>query len=34
MSNLMSGARMLLECLSREGVDCIFGYPGGVTLPF
>ncbi len=33
MSNLMSGAKMLLECLSREGVDCIFGYPGGVTLP-
>ena len=30
----MSGARMLLECLVREGVDCIFGYPGGVTLPF
>ena len=34
MSNLMSGARILLECLTREGVDCIFGYPGGVTLPF
>src|SRR6201987_3265664 len=34
MSTLMSGARMLLECLSREGVDCMFGYPGGVTLPF
>ena len=34
MSTLMSGARMLLECLAREGVDCIFGYPGGVTLPF
>ena len=33
MSNLMSGARMLLECLAREGVECIFGYPGGVTLP-
>jgi acetolactate synthase-1/2/3 large subunit len=33
MSNLISGARMLLECLAREGVDCIFGYPGGVTLP-
>src|SRR5882724_779356 len=31
---LMSGARMLLECLVREGVDCMFGYPGGVTLPF
>src|ERR1700755_2489410 len=34
MSQLMSGARMLAECLAREGVDCIFGYPGGVTLPF
>ncbi len=34
MSNLMSGAKMLLECLSREGVDVMFGYPGGVTLPF
>ncbi|MGO9094678.1 MAG: biosynthetic-type acetolactate synthase large subunit [Bryobacteraceae bacterium] len=33
MSNLMSGARMLLECLTREGVDCFFGYPGGVTIP-
>ncbi len=30
---LMSGARILLECLAREGVECIFGYPGGVTLP-
>ncbi|MGA2436394.1 MAG: biosynthetic-type acetolactate synthase large subunit, partial [Bryobacteraceae bacterium] len=29
----MSGAQMLLECLVREGVDCFFGYPGGVTLP-
>jgi acetolactate synthase-1/2/3 large subunit len=34
MSTLMNGATMLLECLVREGVDCIFGYPGGVTLPF
>src|SRR6202789_104400 len=33
-SKLMSGAKMLLECLVREGVDCMFGYPGGVTLPF
>src|SRR6476660_4378212 len=31
---LMSGAKILLECLVREGVDVIFGYPGGVTLPF
>ena len=33
MSNPMSGARILLECLARENVDCMFGYPGGVTLP-
>lgn len=33
-TNLMSGARILLECLMRENVDLIFGYPGGVTLPF
>src|SRR5579883_1606450 len=32
-SKLMSGAKILLECLVRENVDCIFGYPGGVTLP-
>src|SRR5437667_12890450 len=31
---LMSGSQILLECLVREGVDCMFGYPGGVTLPF
>jgi acetolactate synthase I/II/III large subunit len=33
MSQLMNGSKILLECLVREGVDCIFGYPGGVTLP-
>src|ERR1700739_3238941 len=32
-TNLMSGAQIPLECLQRETVDCIFGYPGGVTLP-
>lgn len=31
---LMSGAKILLECLVREQVEVIFGYPGGVTLPF
>ncbi len=31
---LMSGSQILLACLVREGVDLIFGYPGGVTLPF
>ena len=34
MANLISGAQMLVECLVKEGVDCMFGYPGGVTLPF
>jgi len=33
MPNLMSGAQILVECLVREGVECIFGYPGGATLP-
>src|ERR1700729_253002 len=32
-SKLMCGSQILLECLSREKVECIFGYPGGVTLP-
>ncbi|MCW5965284.1 MAG: biosynthetic-type acetolactate synthase large subunit [Bryobacterales bacterium] len=29
----MNGARILLDCLQQEGVEAIFGYPGGVTLP-
>ncbi len=29
----MSGARILIESLVREGAEAIFGYPGGVTLP-
>jgi acetolactate synthase-1/2/3 large subunit len=33
-TNLMSGAQTVLECLTREKVEVIFGYPGGVTLPF
>ncbi len=32
-SNLLSGAKILLNCLSAENVEVIFGYPGGVTLP-
>src|SRR5579862_8569376 len=32
-SGVTSGAKVVLECLAREKVDCIFGYPGGVTLP-
>ena len=29
----LPGARILLECLKREGVDLIFGLPGGAVLP-
>ena len=29
----LSGARILLESLKREGVDIIFGLPGGAVLP-
>jgi acetolactate synthase-1/2/3 large subunit len=29
----MSGARMVLECLKREGVNTVFGLPGGAVLP-
>ena len=31
-SEKMNGARIFLECLRKEGVDKIFGYPGGVIL--
>jgi acetolactate synthase-1/2/3 large subunit len=29
----MTGARILWECLEREGVKHVFGYPGGAILP-
>ncbi|MCL4814767.1 MAG: biosynthetic-type acetolactate synthase large subunit [Vicinamibacteraceae bacterium] len=29
----MSGAQILWESLAREGVDVVFGYPGGAILP-
>ncbi|MBZ2171544.1 biosynthetic-type acetolactate synthase large subunit [Nitratidesulfovibrio sp. SRB-5] len=28
----LNGARILLECLKREGVDVLFGYPGGAVI--
>ena len=28
----LNGAQILLECLIREGVDLVFGYPGGSVL--
>ncbi|WP_343347478.1 biosynthetic-type acetolactate synthase large subunit [Terrisporobacter petrolearius] len=29
----MDGSRVILECLLKEGVDTIFGYPGGAVIP-
>ena len=29
----MKGAQILVECLKREGVKVMFGYPGGAVLP-
>ena len=29
----MKGARILIESLAKEGVDVMFGYPGGVVIP-
>jgi len=29
----LKGAQILVECLKREGVETIFGIPGGVNLP-
>lgn len=28
----LTGAQILMECLGREGVDTIFGYPGGAVI--
>ena len=33
MSNKMSGAEMVVQALQDQGVDTIFGYPGGAVLP-
>ncbi|MEW5694015.1 MAG: biosynthetic-type acetolactate synthase large subunit [Candidatus Hydrogenedentota bacterium] len=29
----ITGAKILIECLKRENVEVLFGYPGGVLLP-
>ncbi len=31
--NMMSGAEMIMRALKEQGVDTIFGYPGGAVLP-
>ena len=30
---MKTGAEILCECLIKEGVEVIFGFPGGVLLP-
>ena len=30
----MPGAKMVIEALGREGVEVVFGYPGGTIMPF
>ena len=32
-NHALSGAHVMLDCLKREGVDTIFGYPGGSAIP-
>lgn len=32
-AHTLSGAQVILDCLKREGVDTIFGYPGGSAIP-
>ncbi|MDQ2089112.1 acetolactate synthase 3 large subunit [Marimonas arenosa] len=33
MTRQMSGARMLVQALKDQGVEVVFGYPGGAVLP-
>jgi len=33
IGDLLTGAEMIVEALKSEGVDTVFGYPGGAVLP-
>ena len=33
MTRQMSGAKMLVQALKDQGVEVVFGYPGGAVLP-
>jgi acetolactate synthase-1/2/3 large subunit len=33
MARIMTGAAIVLEVLADQGVEHIFGYPGGAVLP-
>ena len=30
---MLKGAEIVLQCLRAEGVDLVFGYPGGAIMP-
>ena len=32
-NNKISGAEAVIKCLLNEGVDLIYGYPGGAIMP-
>jgi len=32
-SKPLNGAQVIIECLKREGIDTVFGYPGGNVIP-
>ena len=31
---LLTGAQILIECLKEQGVDVVFGFPGGQIIIF
>ena len=33
MTSQMTGAKMVVKALKDQGVDTVFGYPGGAVLP-
>ena len=33
MTRQMTGAKMIVQALKDQGVDTVFGYPGGAVLP-
>ena len=33
MTREMTGAKMVVQALKEQGVDTVFGYPGGAVLP-
>ena len=32
MRQILNGSEIVIECLKEQGVDTVFGYPGGAIL--